>query len=269
MNIEQLASAIRPRYPELAGKVALITGSSQGIGQGIALRLAREGMHVVIHGKDAPLVDETVAAFHALGMEATGVCTNFSEPDGVTVLFDALRSHHTELHVLVNNAGDLRRTHIHNATTDMLDTQLAVNVRSPYVCSLQAAQMMQAQKQGTIINISSVGGQRAHWRGLPYDVTKGALDAMTRVMSLDLAQDGVRVNAIAPGAIRTFKTPPIEADIVRQIESRIPLGRMGTVLDIAAMVAFLASDDAAYITGQVLPVDGGISAQISPPGQPI
>lgn len=129
--------------------------------------------------------------------------------------------------------------------------------------------MMQPQKAGAMINISSVGGQRAHWSGLPYDMTKGALEAMTRAMALDLARDGIRVNAIAPGAIRSWRTPPPDNKAVQEISARIPLGRFGTALEIGAAVAFLASDDAAYITGQVLYVDGGITAQLSPSGQPI
>ena len=269
MSIAEIYEAIRPRYPEFAGKAALITGSSQGIGKGIALRLAREGMHVIIHGKDEALVDRTVQEFQSVDAQVTGICVDFSQPDSVDRLFDTLRQHVTALYLLVNNAADLRRTHIHDATTEMLDEQLAVNVRTPYRCSLQAVPMMQPQGTGAIINISSVGGQRAHWRGLPYDMTKGALESMTRAMALDLAQDGVRVNAIAPGAIRTTKTPPPEHEIIQAVANRIPLGRFGNTLEIGAAVAFLASDDAKYITGQVLVVDGGITAQLSPPGQPI
>lgn len=267
MDFTELYTTIRPRYPELAGRVALITGSSLGIGQGIALRLAREGMRVVIHGVEETAIAETVAGLTALGAEAVGIHADFNQPDGVAQLFAALAEHHTGLDVLVNNAADLRRTTFAQATAALLDTQIAVNIRAPYLCALQAAPLMSAG--ASIINISSVGGLRAHWVGLPYDVTKGAIDAMTRAMALELAGAGIRVNAIAPGAVRGRKTPPPDHASVRDQMARIPLGRMGTALEIGASTAFLASEDAAYITGHVLFVDGGITAQLSPPGQPI
>ena len=123
---------------------------------------------------------------------------------------------------------------------------------------------MSAAGGGSIIQISSVGGLRAHWRGLPYDLTKGALDAMTRAMAIDLAEYGIRVNAVAPGFTIRYRTETACEDLRRKYVPRIPLHRAGTPLDIGAAVAFLASDEASYITGQILYVDGGITAQLSP-----
>jgi NAD(P)-dependent dehydrogenase (short-subunit alcohol dehydrogenase family) len=269
MEITEIYETIRPRYPEFYGKAALITGSSQGIGKGIALRLAREGMHIIIHGKEEAEVTHTVREFQSLGVNTLGVCTDFGKPDGVDQLFAAIRQHKSELHVLVNNAADLRRSEFNDTTVEMLDYQLEVNIRAPYLCSMQGVSMMQPGQSGVIINISSVGGLRAHWRGLPYDMTKGALESMTRAMALNLARDGIRVNAIAPGAIRGRRTPPPDNETVQAICARIPLGRLGSDLEIGAAVAFLASEDAEYITGQVIYIDGGVMAQLSPPGQPI
>lgn len=269
MIISELYGTIRPRYPEFKDRVALVTGSSMGIGKGIALRLAREGMQIIIHGREQDEVSKTVAELQSLGVRVQGFCSDFAELDGVDRLFDAVRAHHDGLYLLVNNAADLRRTHIDEVSISMLDNQLHVNIRAQFLCCMQAVPMMRPQKTGAIINISSVGGQRAHWRGLPYDVTKGALEAMTRAMSLELARDGIRVNAVAPGAIRSSKTPPPNHETVIEREERIPMGRIGGALEVGAVVAFLASDDASYITGQVLNVDGGITAQLSPPGQPI
>ena len=269
MTLAERFESIRPRYPELTGKVALVTGSSIGIGKDIALRLAKEGMQLVIHGLVQAQVDDTVNALTALGASAMGVCTDFSQPDGVEQLFDAIRQQHTTLDVLVNNAADLRRTHFDKATIDLYDYQMMVNTRAPYQCSLLAVPMMRPTQSGAIINISSVGGLRMHWRGLPYDVTKGAIDAMTKAMSLDLALEGIRVNAIAPGAIHTEKTAKAPTDKLKALVERIPLQRLGTGLDLGATAAFLASEDASYITGQVIYVDGGITSQISPPQEPI
>lgn len=269
MTLAEVFKSIRPRYPELEGKVALVTGSSKGIGRGIALRLAREGMRVVIHGQNNDEVAQTVEEFDSLGVDALGVCTDFADRHGVGRLFDAVRARYDELALLVNNAADLRRTDIDTLSIELLDYQLEVNVRAPLLCSMQARPMMRPGQAGAIINISSVGGQRAHLPGLPYDMAKGAIESMTRALALNLAKDGIRVNAIAPGATRGWRTPPPDDERVKAICARIPLGRFGTDLDVAAMVAFLASTDADYITGQVFAVDGGISAQLSPPGQPI
>jgi len=266
-SLAETFEAIRPRYPELSGKVALVTGSSRGIGQGIALRLAREGMHVIIHGKDADEITTTIADLQSVNASVEGICADFNQPDGVDQLFDAIVKKHDALEILVNNAADLRRTEIDRATVELLDYQMQVNVRAPYVCSLRAVPLMKLVGSGSIINISSVGGQRAHWDGLPYDMTKGANDAMTRAMAINLAQYGIRVNAIAPGAIRGQRTPPDTTDFVQGMIQRIPLSRLGNALDIGAAVAFLASEDATYISGHILNVDGGIMAQISPKGQ--
>lgn len=269
MTTAEVYHAIRPRYPELVGKVALVTGSSKGIGKGIALRLAREGMRVIIHGLDNEEVVQAVEEFRLLGADTFGVCSDFASPHGVDLLFDAVRARYTEVTLLVNNAADLRRTGMDLLDVELLDRQIEVNIRAPLLCSIQARSMMQPGQASSIINISSVGGQRAHLPGLPYDMTKGALEAMTRAMALDLAKDGIRVNAVAPGATRGWRTPPPDDARFKAICARIPLGRFGSDQDVAAMVAFLASADAGYVTGQVFAVDGGISAQLSPPGQPI
>ena len=114
-----------------------------------------------------------------------------------------------------------------------------------------------------------MGGFRAHWRGLPYDATKGAIDAMTRAMALELAEYGIRVNAVAPGATRTERSPAPGSEYAERIRRRVPLGRFGLPVEIGNAVAFLASNDASYITGQVLYVDGGVTAQLDPKTQPM
>lgn len=266
MQTTTLFESIRPRYPEFKDQVALVTGSSRGIGKGIALRMAREGMRLVLHGIDQAEVDATTTEFQALGVEAVGICADFTAADAIDRIFDTALSNFGTLDLLVNNAADLRRTNFDAADAELLDHQLAVNLRAPYLCALRAAEIMRPKKRGNIVNISSVGGLRAHWNGLPYDVTKGGIDAMTRAMALDLARENIRINAIAPGAIRVERSKPERVD---EVSARIPMAHFGTPLDIGAAVAFLASDDAAYITGQVLYVDGGVTAQLSPPGQPI
>ena len=269
MNAMSLFESIQPRYPEFADEVALITGSSRGIGKGIALRLAREKMKIVIHGVDSGEVDQTTNELRAFGINVLGVQADFSHDEEISRVFQTTLDQFGRLDLLVNNAADLRRKHLLEVDTALLDHELAVNLRAPYLCAQRAIEIMRPTQHGNVINISSVGGARAHWAGLPYDVTKGAIDAMTRAMALDAARMGIRVNAIAPGAIKGERTPPPDDTRIKTINDRIPLGHMGLALDIGAAVAFLASTDASYITGQILYVDGGATVQLSPPGQPI
>lgn len=262
--------AIRPRYEELRGKAAVVTGSSRGIGRGIALRLAREGMRVVITGNMAEDVERTAAEFAQLGVELLALTADLGAPGEARRLIDAAAAAFGTVDLLVNNAADLRRRHVFDVTEELLDDQLAVNVKAPYLAAQYAAEVMRERgTRGGIVHISSVGGLRAHWRALPYDMTKGAIDAMTRAMANELAPLGIRVNAIGPGAIDTGWLQRAGEAGANALVERIPLLRVGTPQDIASMVAFLASDDASYITGQVIYVDGGITMQLSPKNAPL
>jgi 3-oxoacyl-[acyl-carrier protein] reductase len=252
------------RYPELAGGVAVITGSAKGIGRGIASRLVAEGMSIVAADVDGDSLNATVDAFREAGAQIHPYVGDLGETGAVDGLFREAVERFGTVDVLVNNAADLRRRRLLDDHADVLDAQLAVNVRSPYLCSQRAAAIMRDHGGGSIVHISSVGALRAHHRGLPYDVTKGAINAMTLAMAVDLGEYGIRVNAIGPGV--TFKGDRPVDEERRITESRIPLRRSGTVEDIAAMVAFLASPESSYVTGQVIYVDGGITAQLSPPG---
>ncbi len=264
MDIPALYASVRPRYPELGGKVALITGSGRGIGQGIAIRLAREGMKIVIHGLKSDEVEQTTYALHDLGVTVIGVTSDLATVEGIEHLIKQTVDRFATIDLLVNNAAILHRVPMPQVDLALLESHLNVNIRAPYLCAQMAVETMR-EVGGSIVNISSVGGSRAHWQGLPYDMTKGALDAMTRAMSLELAVHRIRVNAVAPGAILTHHT---KVD-TQEISDRIPLKRFGSPLEIGNAVAFLSSEDAQYITGQIFYVDGGISAQLSPPGQPI
>src|SRR5262245_24784517 len=270
MDTKTQFDAIRPRYEELRGKVALVTGSGRGIGKGIALRLAREGMRVVITSNIPEDVEQTAREFEQLGAEVLALTADLGEASEVRRLIDATVTKFGTVDLLVNNAADLRRKHIFDVDEELLDAQLAVNIKAPYLAAQYAAEVMRERGAGgSIIQISSVGGLRAHWRALPYDMTKGALDAMTRAMANELAQYGIRVNAIGPGAIDTSWVNRAGKESANALVERIPMLRVGNPQDIASSVAFLASDDASYITGQVIYVDGGTTMQLSPKNAPV
>jgi NAD(P)-dependent dehydrogenase (short-subunit alcohol dehydrogenase family) len=269
MNTDEIYASITPRYPEFRGQVAIVTGSSRGIGKGIALRLGREGMKVVINSRTADTVEATTAELRGLGIDALAVTADLGQTAGVDRLFEETLRTYGTVDLLVNNAAALKRSDIFTVDEAMLDLQLASNIRGPYMCSKRAAEIMREKRAGSIIHISSVGGARAHWKGEPYDMTKGALDALTRVMALELGEYGVRVNAIAPGPIYTRGPYPPEGDWVEQYINRVPLRRYGAPIEIGAAVAFLHSADAAFITGHILYIDGGLMAQLTPNGQPI
>jgi 3-oxoacyl-[acyl-carrier protein] reductase len=265
-DIETLFRLTVPRYTELRGQVAIVTGAAQGIGQGIAVRLAREGMRVVIADKNPQDLASTVSVLRRLGATVLEFLADLSQPDEILQLFTQTIDTFEGVHLLVNNAADIQRKRLLEEHEDLLDQQLATNIRGPYLCSYQAAKWMRANGGGNIIHISSVGALRAHEKGLPYDVTKGAINAMTRAMAIDLCEYNIRVNAIAPGVTHTYRWSAADHLAIQAVEERIPLRRFGTVGDIGAMAAFLASPEASYITGQILYVDGGITAQLSPPG---
>lgn len=268
MDLESQYVSLPRRYPELSGQVAVVTGSSRKIGRGIAFRLAREGMKVVINSRTPEAVEQTTSELRDLGAEALSIPADLGRPEDVERLFMETVAVFGTVHLLVNNAADLRREHVFQVPDSLVDSQLASNVRGPYLCARRAAEIMRKDEHGgNIINISTVGALRAHRPGLPYDMTKAALEAMTRCLALDLADYDIRVNCLGPGPIHQVRRS--SHPHAQPLLDRVPLRKFGTPLDIAAAVAFLASPDAAFITGQTLYIDGGLTVQLTPRGQPI
>lgn len=253
------------RYEDLAGKVAVVTGAAQGIGDGIATRLAAERMRVVLVDRNAFELAQTVDRLGDAGATVQGVVADLSSQADISNVFDEAMAAYETVDVLVNNAADLHRRRLLDEHDELMTIQFDTNIRGPYLCSQKAAGIMRDSGGGSIINISSVGALRAHHRGFPYDVTKGAVNAMTTAMAVDLGEYGIRVNGIGPGVTETWRSDP-ESEDYQWTAQQIPLRRHGTIADIGAMTAFLASDEASYVTGQVIYVDGGITSQLNPPG---
>ena len=251
----------------LVGKVAVVTGSSRGIGRGIAERLAAEGAKVVVNGRRAEALEPVSRALRAAGAEALAVTADVGVREQVDRLFAETVAAFGGVDILVNNAAWTgQMAHFLEMDERHWDTALRTNLKSVYLCAHRAANLMVDQERpGSIISISSFSAVRAHRCLAAYDASKGGLEAFTRAIAVDLAPFGIRANVVGPGAIHTETHDRRGLDAARQRAATVPLGRAGSPVDIAAAVAFLASADASYITGQALYVDGGMLAQLRSP----
>ena len=245
-----------PCYPDLVGKAAIVTGGGTNIGRGIALRLAAEGARVLICGRRTELLDETCDLARQAGGECTRERADLTVDADVTRLFEIAVSRFGTVDVLVQNAAYMFMTEASNVTLEAWDRSFATIARGAFLLADHAYKLMAPKREGVMIFISTVGALRAHRHGLPYDSAKAAVDGLVRNLAVDYSEVGIRVNAVAPGAIPHTAVPaPLP---------HVPLGRCGTAADIAAAVAFLASRQASYVTGQILYVDGGMTVQLAP-----
>jgi 3-oxoacyl-[acyl-carrier protein] reductase len=239
------------------GKVVVVTGAGHGIGRAVAERFGAEGAHVVVNDLDATRATEAANALprgNALAFPA-----DVSDKAQVDAMFDATIAQFGTVDVLVNNAGNIHAArHFLDADEAYWDKMLGVNLKGAFLCSHRAAHIMSRKRSGNIINMSSGGATRAHRGNVAYDASKGGMEAMTRAMALDLAPYGVRVNAIVPGLILTYDLT--EADAIERGKV-VPMARLGTPEDIAGPTVFLATDDARYMTGACVVVDGGVLVQ--------
>lgn len=240
-----------------AGKVVIVTGAGHGIGRAVAERFAAEGARVVVNDLDAARANEVAQALPA--GTALAFPADVADSAQVNAMFDATVAQFGMLDVLVNNAGNIHAArHFLDTDEQYWDKMLGVNLKGAYLCSHRAAHIMARKGAGVIINMSSGGATRAHRGNVAYDASKGGMEAMTRAMALDLAPYGVRVNAVVPGLILTYDLT--EADAIERGKV-VPMARLGTPEDIAGPTVFLATDDARYMTGSCLVVDGGVLVQ--------
>ncbi len=240
------------------GKTALITGSARGIGRAIAERLASEGARVIISDVLEDVAENTVREFRAKGYEAVAIKADVSKADDADRLVNDAVKQYESLDIVVNNAGITRDALMIRMKEADWDAVLNVNLKGAFLVTQAAAKVMIKQRSGRIVNISSVVGRMGNAGQTNYAASKAGLIGLTKAAAKELASRGITVNAIAPGFIKTEMTDKMPEAAREKLSGGIPLGRLGLPEDVAAVTAFLVSDDAAYITGQVLGVDGGL-----------
>ena len=250
----------------LAGKWALITGSTKGLGQTTAEWLAREGANIVVHGMEEELIEPAVALMRRQGVEAWGMAADLSRVAEMHRLATAVLARVPHLDILINNAGASResRGNFWEVSDDGAEWTMNVNWRATFVLSQHAARQMVARGiHGRIVNISTIGAHYNHRDRLVYNAAKAAIEATTRNMAYELGPHGISVNCVAPGNMAERPGAPRNEERWRaQAEAWIPLGRVGTAEDIAAAVRFFCLPESAYTTGQTLLVTGGYAMSL-------
>lgn len=241
----------------LEGKVAIVTGAGRGLGKGIALKLAKEGAKVVVSDVMEENAREAVKEIQEAGGQALAVVSNVADLSDVNRLYEETLAAYHKLDIVVNNAGINRDAMLHKMTVEQWDQVIAVNLTGVFYMTQAAAKIMREQESGSIINISS-----ASWLGnigqANYAASKAGVVGLTKTASRELAKKGVTCNAICPGFIETDMTRGVPEKVWDIMVSKIPMGRAGKPEDVANMIAFLASDEARYITGEVINVGGGM-----------
>ena len=247
----------------LTGKVALVTGASRGLGKPIAIELAEAGARLACVATRAENAVGTIAEITSRGGEASAFGCHVERADEVTRLFAEIEEQLGPVDILVNNAGITRPQLTLEMTEENWDQHMDINVKSIFLCSQAAARQMTQHGGGCIINIGSILGRNAFPATLGYCTSKAAVDHMTRVMAIEWARYGIRVNCIAPGYIESDMIDGLEADgklTAIDLIKRTPQRRLGSKADIAKAVRFVASEDAGFMTGEVMVIDGGWSA---------
>ncbi|HRR35401.1 MAG TPA: 3-oxoacyl-[acyl-carrier-protein] reductase [Kiritimatiellia bacterium] len=240
------------------GKVAVVTGAARGIGQAIAKRLAQEGADVAICDLQAEWLAETAGIVEGFGRKALPLAVDVGDSEAVTACINEVVKVFGKVDIMVNNAGITKDTLLVRMSDDDWDAVLRVNLKGTFLFSRAVAKHMMKQRSGAIVNIASISGVIGTAGQANYAASKAGVIALTKSTANELAARGVRANAIAPGFISSKMTDALSEDVRKQYLSRIPLGRFGTVEDIANAVVFLASEQSSYMTGQTLHVNGGM-----------
>ena len=244
---------------DLSGKCAVVTGGSRGIGRAIALRLAEQGADVAFSYKgNAAAAAETITAIEAFGRRGLAIQADVAQPESAEALIKEVIAVFAKVDILVNNAGITRDDLIMRMSIDAWRDVIDTNLSGAFYATKAVTRPMLKARGGRIINITSVSGQAGQMGQANYSSAKAGLIGLTKATARELASRGITVNAVAPGFVVTELTQDLPQELKDELIRRTPLGRFGETTEIASAVAFLASDEAAFITGQVLAVDGGL-----------
>ncbi len=250
----------------LDGRTALVTGAGSGIGRAIAERFAAQGAHVVVCDRDAEAADETAARIAAAGGQAVTRAVDVSDAAAVDAAFAEVARDHGGLHLLVNNAGVAHVGRVEQVDDAAFERVLAVNVRGVFHCLRAGVREMLASGGGAIVNMGSIASLIGVEDRFAYSMSKGAVLAMTKSVAIDYVKQGIRCNCICPARVHTpfvdgylaANYPGQEAEMFARLSAYQPIGRMGTPEEVAALALYLCSDEAAFVTGQAYPIDGGV-----------
>lgn len=240
----------------LNNKTAIVTGGTRGIGFGIVKKFLENGANVILTGSRKESVDKALSQLTEYKEKVMGIYPDLCNPDEVQKAFSDINERFGSVDILVNNAGISSRTSIYDYTIEEFSKILDINIKAVFVCTQAVAKIMKEQKQGVIINISSMVSKYGQPAGCGYPATKFAVNGLTVSLARELAKDNIRVNAVAPGVTKTDMVSALPKEMVDRISSGIPLGRMGEPEDIANACLYLSSDMASYVTGVILSVDG-------------
>ena len=243
---------------DLSGRVALVTGGGRGIGRAIALKLAEVGTTVVVSDIDEVSASSAAGEIKAMKGRSLAVMADVSSSSDVVKMMEAAQAAYDKVDILVNNAGITRDQLLMRMSDEDWDNVLSINLKSVFLCTKVVLRQMVKQRWGRIISLSSIVGIKGNAGQANYASAKAGIIGFTRSIAKEVASRGITVNAIAPGFIDTDMTQSLEENMRQELKRQIPIGNFGSPRDVAEAVAFLASEEARYITGQVLSVDGGM-----------